>query len=169
MARKNAQKLARNKREQARQAKAARRREKKRGTGSSPASGQPGDPDFEQVEVGPQDKDEASEAEVLAAIERAMNPGRRFAVAREKAADNTRLFVGNLAYGATEDELRAVFIEAGFAVSEVSIVTDRHTGEPRGFAFVELAAGVDAHGAIEAMDGRSFAGRDLRVNAATER
>lgn len=78
-----------------------------------------------------------------------------------------RLYVGNLPFTTSSEELRAAF-EAYGTVHEVSIVTDRETGRPRGFAFVEMdAAGAQA--AIEALDNKDFGGRDLKVNEARER
>jgi RNA recognition motif-containing protein len=78
-----------------------------------------------------------------------------------------RLYVGNLPFDATRDEVRTAF-EAHGTVYEVSLVTDRDTGRPRGFGFVEMdSAGATA--AIEALDNKDFGGRDLKVNEARER
>ena len=75
------------------------------------------------------------------------------------------IFVGNLSYNVSENELRSVFEEYG-AVDRVSVVTDRDTGQQKGFAFVEM--GVDAEGdrAIESLSGREMNGRALTVNEA---
>lgn len=78
-----------------------------------------------------------------------------------------KIFVGNMPYSATEDELRKVFEEYG-AVESTAIITDRETGRPRGFAFVEMAD-ADAEAAIEGLDGKEFGGRPLRVNEARPR
>jgi RNA recognition motif-containing protein len=75
------------------------------------------------------------------------------------------IFVGNLSYGATEEDIRALF-EAHGTVERVSIVTDRDTGQPRGFGFVEMANGEEADRAIEALNGRDVNGRALNVNEA---
>lgn len=80
-----------------------------------------------------------------------------------------RLYVGNLSYDTTEDSLRAAFGSDGRNVKEVHIVSDRDTGQPRGFAFIEMANDHDAQGAIRAMDGFSLDGRNLKVNEARER
>ncbi len=80
-----------------------------------------------------------------------------------------RLYVGNLSYDTTQDSLTAAFEKDGRQVSEVSIVTDRDTGRPRGFAFVEMANDSDAQSAISAMDGAELDGRTLKVNEAQER
>jgi cold-inducible RNA-binding protein len=56
----------------------------------------------------------------------------------------TRLYVGNLSFGTTEETLRAAFEEGGHKVVEVKIITDRDTGQPRGFGFVEMATPADA-------------------------
>lgn len=81
---------------------------------------------------------------------------------------SVRLYVGNLSYSTTEDALRQAFSAAG-TVEEVSIVTDRATGQPRGFAFVQMASAEDAQKAIAALDGKELDGRPLRVNEARER
>jgi RNA recognition motif-containing protein len=81
----------------------------------------------------------------------------------------TRLYVGNLSFNTTEPTLRAAFEADGRKVVEVKIVTDRDTGQPRGFAFVEMASPADAEAAISALDGRELDGRTLRVNEARER
>ena len=80
-----------------------------------------------------------------------------------------RLYVGNLSYDTNEDSLTAAFGQDGREVSEVNIVTDRDTGRPRGFAFVEMANEADAQSAIQAMDGVELDGRTLKVNEAQER
>jgi len=76
-----------------------------------------------------------------------------------------RIYVGNLSYSTTEDALRAAFEEYG-PVETATIVTDRTTGRPRGFAFVEMAEDEDAHKAIGALDGSELDGRTLVVNEA---
>ena len=80
-----------------------------------------------------------------------------------------RLFVGNLSPETTEAELRGVFSEEGRQVQDVKVVTERGTGRPRGFAFVELADGSTARLAIEALNGRELRGRQMAVNEAKER
>ena len=75
------------------------------------------------------------------------------------------IFVGNLDYRTTEDQLRAAFAQYG-SVDRVNIVTDRDTGQPRGFAFVEMAKDDDAAKAMTALNGKEVAGRALRVNEA---
>ena len=81
----------------------------------------------------------------------------------------TRLYVGNLPYDADEGGLRDAFAQDGRVVERVSVVIDRETGRPRGFAFVEMASEDDARKAITAMDGASYGGRALRVSEAEER
>jgi RNA recognition motif-containing protein len=80
-----------------------------------------------------------------------------------------RLYVGNLSFDTTEAALTSAFEQGGRKVASVSIVTDRDTGRPRGFAFVEMASDNDAQGAIKALDGSEVDGRTLRVNEAEER
>ena len=75
------------------------------------------------------------------------------------------IFVGNLNFGATEDAVRSLFEQYG-AVERVSIVTDRNTGQPRGFGFVEMSANADADRAIAELNGRELDGRALNVNEA---
>ena len=106
MAKKNVHQFERRRREQARQEKAAARRARKRAGGSS---GPAPDADLEGIVAGPQDRDLASDAEVLAAVERAMNPGairKRGARQRPDQPVCRRLFVGNLDFGTDEQELR---------------------------------------------------------------
>ncbi len=79
-----------------------------------------------------------------------------------------RIYVGNLPFSATQDEVREVFEEYG-SVNEVNLVTDRETGRPRGFGFVEMADDGDADNAIEALDNFNMGGRNLKVNEARPR
>ncbi|MBX5494882.1 MAG: RNA-binding protein [Bryobacteraceae bacterium] len=78
------------------------------------------------------------------------------------------IFVGNLSFGATEDLLRSVFEPYG-AVERVSIITDRTTGQSRGFAFVEMTSSEEADRAIASLDGRELNGRMMKVNEARPR
>jgi RNA recognition motif-containing protein len=80
---------------------------------------------------------------------------------------NKRLYVGNLPFDATTDAVRAAF-EAFGTVHDVSLVTDRETGRPRGFGFVEMDASA-ASAAIEGLNNKDFGGRDITVNEARER
>jgi cold-inducible RNA-binding protein len=80
-----------------------------------------------------------------------------------------RLYVGNLPYQVEEAQLRALFEQDGRQVEEVKIVTDRETGRPRGFAFVEMASDEQARAAVEALNGKPFGGRPLTVSEARER
>lgn len=77
----------------------------------------------------------------------------------------TNIFVGNLSYSTTQDELHQAFSQFG-NVERVSIVTDRETGQPRGFAFVEMTDRNEAENAINAMNGYKMNGRALNVNEA---
>lgn len=78
------------------------------------------------------------------------------------------IYVGNMSYDTTADTLRELF-EAYGVVEEVSVITDRATGRPRGFAFVEMADTEEANRAIAALDGQNVDGRTLRVNEAKPR
>jgi cold-inducible RNA-binding protein len=75
------------------------------------------------------------------------------------------IFVGNLSFGATEGSVRSLF-EAYGTVDRVSIVTDRDTGQARGFGFVEMSVNADADRAISELNGRDLDGRALNVNEA---
>ena len=78
------------------------------------------------------------------------------------------IYVGNLAYGVTEDELRAIFSEYG-EVSSANIITDRHTGQSKGFGFVEMPSNSEADQAIKALNDASIKGRNIKVNQARPR
>ncbi len=77
----------------------------------------------------------------------------------------TSIFVGNLSYQTTQDELHAAFAAYG-AVERVNIVTDRDSGQPRGFAFVEMTERRDAETAISQLNGAELNGRAMNVNEA---
>jgi len=75
------------------------------------------------------------------------------------------IFVGNLSFGTTEDTLRSMFDTYG-AVDRVNIVTDRDTGQARGFAFVEMSVDAEGNAAISGLNGKDVDGRALNVNEA---
>jgi cold-inducible RNA-binding protein len=75
------------------------------------------------------------------------------------------IFVGNLSFGATEDSVRTMF-EAYGSVDRVNLVTDRDTGQPRGFGFVEMSNSAEADRAIAELNGRELDGRALNINEA---
>ena len=77
----------------------------------------------------------------------------------------TRIYVGNLSYDATEDDLRQAFSQFG-EVTDVAIVTDRETGRSRGFGFVEIPDSSAAQKAIEGVNDTDIAGRQVKVNEA---
>jgi RNA recognition motif-containing protein len=79
----------------------------------------------------------------------------------------TSIYVGNLPFSATEDDLRTHFSQYG-AVHSVKLINDRETGRPRGFGFVEMDQSA-AQAAIQALNGKEMGGRALRVNEAQER
>jgi RNA recognition motif-containing protein len=83
-------------------------------------------------------------------------------------AMGTRLYVGNLPYDTDEDAIKAFFETGGRQVRQVKIVTDRDTGRPRGFAFVEMADDGQAQSAINELNGQSLGGRTIVVNEARE-
>jgi cold-inducible RNA-binding protein len=81
---------------------------------------------------------------------------------------NTKLFVGNLSYNVTENDLQDLFAQHG-PVSEVNLMMDRMSGRPRGFAFVTMGTEEAAQAAIEALNGKPLDGRNLTVNEARPR
>jgi RNA recognition motif-containing protein len=78
------------------------------------------------------------------------------------------IYVGNLSYEVTQDDLNQTFAEYG-TVKQVKLPTDRETGRLRGFAFVEMSSEAEETAAIEALDGAEWMGRDLKVNKAKPR
>jgi RNA recognition motif-containing protein len=75
------------------------------------------------------------------------------------------IYIGNLSYNVTEDELRDVFTEFG-EVSKVNIITDKFTGQSKGFGFVEMPMQAEAEEAIKALNESSLKGRNIKVNQA---
>jgi len=80
-----------------------------------------------------------------------------------------KVYVGNLPFTVDADQLRTLFEEGGNEVLDVKIVTDRDTGRPRGFAFVDMATQEGAQAVITALNGRDMGGRTLTVSMARER
>ena len=80
----------------------------------------------------------------------------------------SKLYVGNLSYSTTEEDLRQLFSQAG-NVKSVSVIKDRDTGRSKGFAFVEMSSDDDAQKAISQFNGQSFQDRSLKVNVARPR
>lgn len=80
----------------------------------------------------------------------------------------SKLYVGNLPYSTTEDELRTMFSEAG-TVASVALIKDRDTGQSKGFAFVEMSNQVEAEKAISMFNGRSMGQREMKVSLARPR
>ncbi len=78
------------------------------------------------------------------------------------------IYVGNLSYDVTQEDLNTVFAEYG-KVTRVNLPSDRETGRPRGFAFVEMESETEETAAIEALDGAEWMGRDMKVNKAKPR
>jgi RNA recognition motif-containing protein len=81
----------------------------------------------------------------------------------------TRLYVGNLPFSVDESALRSLFEQNERKVEEVKLITDRDTGRPRGFGFVEMGSSEHADQAIQELNGHSMDGRNLTVNEARER
>ena len=79
-----------------------------------------------------------------------------------------KIYVGNLPFSSTEADLKEAFGRHG-GVESVNIITDRDTGRPRGFAFVEMEDANAAEDAIRALDGTDFGGRNIRVNEAQDK
>jgi cold-inducible RNA-binding protein len=85
----------------------------------------------------------------------------------EAAVSSAKLYVGNLSYGTSEASIRALFEAQGEVVS-VNLITDRDSGRPKGFGFVEMGSPEDAQKAKEAIDGTQLDGRALKVDVAKE-
>ena len=79
-----------------------------------------------------------------------------------------KIYVGNLPFSSTEADLKDVFGRHG-AVASVNVITDRETGRPRGFAFIEMEEASAADDAIRALDGSDLGGRNIKVNEAHDR
>lgn len=79
-----------------------------------------------------------------------------------------RLYVGNLAFSTTNDELKAAFEQFG-AVESATVIMDRETGRSKGFGFVDMGNDEEAKAAIEGLDGKPLGGRNVRVNEARPR
>ena len=79
-----------------------------------------------------------------------------------------KLYVGNLTFNATENDLRELFEQFG-KPTEIGLVTDRETGRSRGFAFVTMSSAAEGTAAISALEGKDFQGRNLTVNEARPR
>jgi len=82
--------------------------------------------------------------------------------------NESRLFVGNLAYQTIDADLQELFAQAG-VVSSVNVMMDKFTGKSRGFAFIEMGSGDEANKAVEMFRGKEFQGRALTVNIARPR
>jgi hypothetical protein len=169
MARKPNYGFERQKRAQNREARAAARRARKKERADAVSGSAPGeweDPDLAGIVAGPQPKDPISKEEAQRAVERAMSPGKRMGGDEVERARGSRLFVGNLDFGVEEQDLRTLFTDGGFTVSEVAVVKDRDTGQSRGFAFVEVIGRTHAARAVSELDGVELAGRRIRLNVA---
>jgi len=79
-----------------------------------------------------------------------------------------KLYVGNMSFNSTEDDIRDAFAPHG-TVTSVNIIMDRETGRPRGFAFVEMGSDSEAQAAVKGLDGQDLDGRSLKVNIAKPR
>src|SRR5258705_10546238 len=98
----------------------------------------------------------------------AISPPALHTIQRIEKEMGTKLYVGNLSFRTTSDELRDAFAAVG-TVESASIIEDRDTGRSRGFAFVEMATAEEAAAAIEQFNGKDFGGRNLTVNEAKPR
>lgn len=80
----------------------------------------------------------------------------------------SKIYVGNLSYDTTEDNLRELFAQAG-TVTSVALIKDRDTGQSKGFAFIEMGTQAEAEKAIQMFNGKSLGSRELKVNLARPR
>jgi len=85
-----------------------------------------------------------------------------------KGGTRMNIYVGNLSYEVTEEDLREAFEAYGEVVS-INIIMDRYTGKPKGFGFVEISGKNKAYSAIEGLDGKELKGRSIKVNKAQPR
>ncbi len=92
----------------------------------------------------------------------------RTSASHEDCYLSKKIYVGNLPFSATEQELRDLFSPHG-SIDTVNVIMDRETGRARGFAFVEMSEASSAGDAIRALDGRDMGGRPLRVNEAQDK
>jgi cold-inducible RNA-binding protein len=99
---------------------------------------------------------------------RAAHPVPLTSATRRSRAISSKVFVGNLSFDTTRDQLLTHLAEAG-EILDVFIPTDRATGKPRGFAFVEFSSSDEAQAAISKFDGSDLGGRNLRINMADDR
>ncbi len=83
--------------------------------------------------------------------------------------EEKKIYVGNLEYSMTEEELQSALEEKGVSVKETRIVKDKFTGRSKGFGFVEVNSDEDVQKAIDSLDGKEFKGRKLRVSKALRR
>ena len=102
---------------------------------------------------------------IVAPFLQVLAPSSRRSTRREK---ELRIYAGNLSYDTSEQDLREAF-EAHGQVQEVSMIQDRDTGRPKGFAFVEMPTSEEAQAAITALNGTELAGRSITVNEAKPR
>ena len=79
-----------------------------------------------------------------------------------------KLYVGNLSFNTSKDELQTMFAQSG-TVESVSLIEDRDTGRPRGFGFIEMSTNAEGAAAIERFNGQEVGGRQLKVNEAKQR
>tara|TARA_B100000686_G_scaffold28335_1_gene28399 strand:+ start:739 stop:1020 length:282 start_codon:yes stop_codon:yes gene_type:complete len=86
----------------------------------------------------------------------------------ESGSSRVNIYVGNISYNSTEDDLREAFGQYG-EVTAVRVITDRDTGRSKGFGFVEMSDDDQAREAMQALDGNDFMGRDIKVNEARPR
>jgi RNA recognition motif-containing protein len=89
-----------------------------------------------------------------------------FSVTGRRSSQVKKLYVGNLPFSATEDQVHDYFVQAGVNPSAVNLIRDRFTGQSRGFAFVEIANDEEADRAVNSLNGQNFSGRNLVVNEA---
>ncbi len=91
-----------------------------------------------------------------------------FACLFQEEKMETKIYVGNLSFATTEDELKELFAQAG-TVASVALIKDRDTGQSKGFAFIEMANQAEAEKAIQMFNGKTFGNREIKVNLARPR
>ena len=83
--------------------------------------------------------------------------------------EKSKIYVGNLDYGVTEDDLKTLFEEKGLKTKDTAVIKDKYSGRSKGFGFVEMADAASAQAAISELDGYELEGRAIKVNEAKPR
>ncbi len=86
----------------------------------------------------------------------------------EMLEEKSKVYVGNLEYSVTEDEIKSLFEEKGISAKEITIIKDKYTGRSKGFGFVEVGSDEEVQKAVEALNDQDLKGRKLKISKARE-